>query len=191
VVESQHQVRLLSTTRMLVWDYLAPSPDGLGAWAEWTQASGRGLAMWSGTPVIVDTAVRKETPASFAAVDYDFEVELRISFAGLLGFSLLKRFTVMGEYKAAHAQRIRVAFDQQAAFTDDVSTILTGLTVGNATRVQRGPSQKRVGAVRVRVTVRATNGTTPAYDAVTLTGIAFELGFQRGLYPRIAATHKQ
>lgn len=190
VVESQHQVRLLSTSRMLMWDYAAPSPDGLGRWAEWTQASGRGLAMWRGLAMLVDTAVRKES-TSFSAVDYDFDVELLVRWDGLLGFACCKRFQVLGQFKADHAQRVRVAFDHQASYVDERSIILTGLTVGDPTRLQHGPSRKRSMAMRVRVTVTASNGTTPAFDAVTLTGIAFEIGFeQAGLYPRLAAAYK-
>lgn len=185
-VESKHQIRVLSSSRMLVFDYLA------GAWAEWSQSGGRDLEIWRGTPMLLDTAVKSEQ-STFAAVDYDMDVETGwIKPAQMQGLARVRRIAVLGEYKAAHRQRIRLGYDYQtSAYTDDASMTFSGLTAGNPTQLRQGPSRQRVESIRIRITVLNTSGTTATYDAVTLTGLALEVGLRRGLYPRLPAAQKQ
>jgi hypothetical protein len=56
VVSAQHQVRILTDERMLVWDYRgavdAVTPDALGQWAEWT-IGGIDAAIWQGRYVLL------------------------------------------------------------------------------------------------------------------------------------------
>jgi len=185
VMESQHQVRLLSSSRMIVWDYL------VNEWSEWTQASGRDLATWRGSAMLLDSAVKKEQ-STFSTVDYDFDVASGwFKPSQLQGMARVRRVAVLGEYKAAHKQRIRIGFDYAGTYTDDAKMTFTGLTAGNPTQLRQGPSRQRCEAIRVRVTITSTTDTTPAYDAVTLTGLAFEVGVRRGLYARLPAAQKQ
>ena len=184
VVESQHQARFLSSSRMLVWDY---SVGPAGQWSEWTITNGRGLAMWRSTPVVVDTSVRKQV-SSFATVDYDLDVEMLIRLAGPQGFARVRWIMVLGEYKAQHSQRVRVAFNYATTYADDRTKLFSGLSAGAPTQLRHGPSQQRVEALKVRVTV--SQGFTPA-DLVTLTSIALEVGLKRGLYRRVPASQNQ
>ncbi len=185
VVESQHQVRFLSSSRMLVLDYLVDQ------WSEWSQASGKDLAVWRTSPMLLDTAVKKEQ-STYTAVDYSMDIETGwIKLAGLQGMVRVRRVGVLGKYKAAHKQRIRLSFDYATTATDDASMTFTGLTVGGPTQLRQGPSRQRVEAIKVRITITATDGTVPAFDAVTLTGLALEYAVKRGLYQRLPAAQKQ
>lgn len=51
VVESQHQVRILTDQRMLVWDYVVN--QGRGEWAEWPIGTGLGATLWQGQHVVL------------------------------------------------------------------------------------------------------------------------------------------
>jgi hypothetical protein len=197
VVESQHQVRLLSSGssgRMLMWDYL------VGQWAVWTQTNGRDLTMWRATPVLLDTAVKTEQ-STFTAVDYTMKVRTGwIKPAGLQGYARVKRFAVLGEYKEAHRQGVSVYYDYEGSRTDQRNMTYTA---GPTTQLRQGPSRPRCEAMSIEVAIQAaaTSGGTvpnggivggvPAYDAVTLTGISLEVAVRPGLHRRLPATQKQ
>jgi hypothetical protein len=183
VVESQHQVRVLSTSRMLVWDY---SVGEAGEWFEWSQTGGRGLAMWRGTPVLVDSAVKTQQSAFTSAI-YKIDVEMQFHFSGPQGFARVKRILALGEYKAQHELRIRVGRDYQGSYDDDRQKLFAGLTVGNPVQLEHRPSQPRASSFRVRVTVE----NAPGVDAITLTSLALEVGLKPGLSKRLPATQKQ
>lgn len=181
VHEYQHQIRFLTDGRMLVWDHL------VNQWSEWDQANGRDLLVLDGIAMLLDTAPKQQT-SDFTLVTYSMDIETSwIKLNGLQGFGKLRWFEVLGEWKADHQQRIRVARDYQSAYFDDKTISVTT----NPTQVRHGPSQKRVEAVKVRITILNTLGGTPAYDAVTLTGLSLEVGIKRGLYRRLPASQKQ
>ena len=180
---------------MLVWDYL------VNEWSEWTQASGRDLATWRGSAMLLDSAPKKEQ-STFSTVDYPMVVVTGwLKPAQLQGMARLRRMMVLGEYKADHAQALEVGFDYATTYTDAVSMGFQSLTVGNPTQFRHGPSQQRIEAVRAKITIitagRSGGGeipaspTYPAADAVTLTGLAFEVGLRRGLYQRLPAAQKR
>jgi hypothetical protein len=183
VVEAQHQVRVLSTSRMLVWDY---SVGEAGEWFEWSQTGGRGLAMWRGTPVLVDSAVKTQQSAFTSAI-YKIDVEMQFHFSGPQGFARVKRLVALGEFKATHELRIRVGRDYQGSYDDDRQKLFAGLTVGNPVQLEHRPSQPRASSFRVRVTVE----NAPGVDAITLTSLALEVGLKPGLSKRLPATQKQ
>lgn len=184
VVESQHQARFLSSSRMLVWDY---SMGQAGQWSEWTQGGGRGLTMWRSTPVLVDGSTVRKQVASFATADYDLDVEMLIRLAGPQGMARVRWIMVLAEYKAQHTQRVRVAFNYATTYADDRSKFFTGFTAGAPIQLRHGPSQQRVEALKVRITVSAQGGV----DLVTLTSIALEVGLKRGLFRRVPASQNQ
>lgn len=193
VVESQHQIRVLSTSRMLMFDYLA------GQWSEWDQASGKDLAIWRTTPMLLDTAVKKEQ-TTFTAVDYYMEIVTGwIKPAGLQGFARLRRILVLGQYKADHAQQVKIGFDYAPTYTDDRTKEFfvaadAALVAGAPTQLRQGPSRQRLESFRVfiKVVPAASGVVIPlTYDAVTLVGLALEVGIRRNAYPRISATYKQ
>lgn len=179
VLEAQHQVRVLSGSRLLVWDYL------VNQWAEWTQPGGLDLAIWRGTPMLLDTAVKKEQTA-FSTATYDLDLEMIVKLAGLMGNARCRQIQVLGEYKAAHTQRLRIGRDFQTTYDDDRSKAFSGQAAGSPTQLSHGPSRQLVEAYRVRVTV-----TAPSADPVTITGLALEVGLKPGIYKWLIASSKQ
>lgn len=187
VVESQHQVRVLSSSRMLVFDYL------INEWSEWEQASGRDLALWRGTPMLLDSAVKEQlTTHTGAAYGIDL-VTGWIKLAGLQGLARLRRLMVLGEFKNDHAQSVSLGFDYSPTYTDTHAVDFAGLTANGPTQLRVGPSRQRVQAVRLRLQVVAAADdllSFPDDDPVTLTGLSLEVGMRRGLYPRLPAAQK-
>lgn len=184
VNEYQHQVRFLTDGRMLVWDYL------VNRWSEWTQANGRDLAIWDGQALLLDTA-----PKSQGAVDQDVTYSMVIETSwiklnGLQGYGRVRWFEILGEFKADCELQIQVYRDYQSAAFDDKSIDVT-VGVGQPAQVRHSPTQQRLQAIKVRITVRTTAGGVPANECVTLTGVALEVGIKRGLYRRLPAAQKQ
>lgn len=183
VVDSQHQVRLLSKERLLVWDYL------VNKWAEWTEPDGRDLAMWRGSPMKLTVNQPQKEQTTFTDAAYRMEIETGwIKLSGMQGFGRVRWIEVLGEKKANHQQRIRVARDYQTSYADDRTITITNST---PTQVRHGPSQQRVEAIKVRVTVQASGGGNLNADVATITGLALEVGLKRGLYKRLPAAQKQ
>jgi hypothetical protein len=184
VVESQHQVRLLSDSRMLVWDYL------VNEWSEWTE-SGRGLVMWGGTSILVETANVKAQQPTFSSAAYKMEIETGwIKLNGLQGFGRVRWLEVLGEYKDDHELRIVLFRDYRStSFDDKIIEITTGSTL--PVQVRHRPTQQRVESLKVAITVQQLDASALSYDAVTLTGLSLEVGLRRGLYRRLPAAQKQ
>ncbi len=106
VVESQHQVRCLSASRMLIFDYLAKE------WAEWTISDGLHASMWGGSHGYLSTAGVKMQSASYATVDYGMDVEIAwIKPNDLQGECRVNAIHVLGEYLSACMVRLRAARD--------------------------------------------------------------------------------
>ena len=180
-VESQHHVRVLSASRMLVWDYLVDQ------WSEWTITGGRALAMWRTFPMLLTTFVAKPSTdfsSAFAAQD----VEMIIRPAGIQGFARVWRVMVLGSFGDEIGMRVRIAFNYAATYTDDKSMAFADLAAGAPVQLQHGPSQQRVEAMRVRVTVTPQGG---AAMPITLVGLSLEVGIKPGLYQRLPTASQQ
>ena len=63
VVETQHQVRVLTPLRMLVWDYR------VNQWGEWTITDGVHACMFGGRHVYLSAAGSRTPPPG--SVDFD------------------------------------------------------------------------------------------------------------------------
>lgn len=177
-VDVQHQVRVLSSTRMLMFDWLA------GQWSEWTETNGRSLAMWRGNAMMADTNVKQQA-ATLAGITYDLDVETGwFKPSGPQGRNRVRFIEILGELKVAHTRRVRVGVNYVAsAYTDDRSIALTG-TAGDAAQTRMGPRVQQVQSMRVRVTVSS------AGDNVVLTGLALEVAPQKGVR-RLNPTNNQ
>ncbi len=186
VVEAQHQVRFLSASRMLVWDYL------VNEWSEWVEGGGRDLAIWSTSPMLLDTDGVKKQQTTFTAATYAITIETGwIKLAGMQGFGRVRSVELLGEFKADHRQNVQMARDYKTSFffSKNLSVDLT--TVGDPIQTKHGVTQQRLEALKVRITIADTLGNVPNYDAITLTGLALEVGLYRGLYRRLPVAQKQ
>ncbi|MBA2544133.1 MAG: hypothetical protein H0V17_31100 [Deltaproteobacteria bacterium] len=192
VVEKQHQIRILTSSKMLVFDYLA------NQWAEWTIADGLHAAMWSGAHAYLTSAGPKTQSTAYTALTYGLDVETAwIKPADLQGGVRIRKMMALGEFRSAHNVRVRVAYDYLEEYVDDFIWTNTQETVGGPEQVQIGPSRQRCQAIKVRLTALAVTAlltdevpARPTGEALKLTGLALEVGQQRGFYRRLSAAQK-
>lgn len=108
-MESQHQVRCVSTTRTLVWDYL------VNQWGVWT-TSAVDAVVWGGVHHLVNSAadgVLAQASTYSGSGDLPgLDIETGwIKLGQLQGFKLIRKILVLGEYLDEHDLRIRVAYN--------------------------------------------------------------------------------
>lgn len=176
VVETQHHVRILTASRMLIWDYL------VNQWAEWTVSSGLHAVMWQGSHVVLTATGPLQQQTTFSGTTYGIDAEtVWVKPDAQQGECLVKTLTALGEYRSAFLLRLRVARDYQydgagnPAYFDDVAWTPTPTTVGSALQVTHSPSISRCEAIKIRLTavseaVRATLVTTALSPQVSTSG---------------------
>lgn len=189
VVEGQHQVRILTDARMLVWDYHAVSEVApLGKWAEWTVADGVHATIWQGQHVyLTATGPRVESTLQATAPDYGEDVETAwVKMQDLQGAARVRAIQILGELRSSHLVRVRVARDYQYDDTgaplwfDDAIFDLSPPgepvpIVGSAMQLRAQLSSSDVQAIKVRITPvvstqTATLATATLSPAVTTSG---------------------
>jgi hypothetical protein len=186
LVESQHQLRILSASRMLVLDTLG------GQWFEWTISDGAHACMWQGTHAYLTSSAPKTQQTTYTAATYGMDIETAwIDLSKMAAFGRVRRIEVRGEYRAAHSMRIRLARDfwvdgVDTYFDDDTWTV-SPTTVGGPLEVEHGPAIQQVNAIKVRITVTPTT----VGESCKLSALSFELGFKKGLFRRLPAAQRQ
>lgn len=202
VVESQHQVRIVSTERILVWDYEVNREQG-GAWSEWTLAGGRSSVMWKGQHVVIaepteggDPAVMVQTDFGDPDVDelYALDIETAwVKLADLQGYQRIWKLLVLGEYRSAHRLRVRLKRDyNESVEFDDKLWTPSPTTVGGPLQVRHSPSIEQCQAMKIRLTAQdASTEDPPTGEALKLTGISFQYGVPPGLFRRLPAAQTQ
>ncbi len=195
VVERQHQVRLLTESRMLVFDYRVKQ------WTEWTIEDGIDSTIWQSTHLYLDgdtdTVMQQQT--TYSGVDYGMDVEFAwFKPGGLQGRCTVRDLQILGEYRSGHRVRVRVARDylQDGSgnwlYFDDQTWTVTPTVVGGPEQLRHGPSQKRVESLKVRLTVLGPGASAvPTGEAVRFTGLALDVGVEPGLFRGLAAAQKQ
>jgi hypothetical protein len=164
VIEKQHQVRVLTESRMLVLDTL------VGQWFEWSISDGVHSCM-------------------FATYGIDLELAfLRLN--DLQGYGAVDFFQLLGKFVSSCSIRIRLARDDwkdgaDTYFQDKTHT--PSLAAGATLELQHSPSIKQVKALKVRITVTPSG----SGEAVKLTGLAFRLGVHPGLNRNLPIAQKQ
>lgn len=186
VVDSQHQIRCLTSSRMLVFDTL------VNQWGEWTISGGVDSATWQGVHAYANATTVLTQRTDFSGIDYGLDVETGwIKLNDLQGFGRCRWLALLGEYRSAHRIRIRVARDYQQNYVDDKYWTANPNVVGDPLQFRHGPSDQRCQSIKVRLTARhETNDAPPAGEALKLTGLALELGFYPGAYRRLPAVQK-
>ncbi len=179
VLERQHQIRCLSSSRLLVWDYLA------NQWSEWEEASRVSAAHWSGEYYLASSsALLKEQTTHSTNVTYSLVAETGwLKFAGLQGYKRVKRIAILGEYRSAH--RLKVEFyrdyDSATAFQTETWTV-SPTTVGGPLQVEIDLSIQKMQSLKIRITDIATGSSSPPTgEALKLTGLSLRIGFKPGL----------
>jgi hypothetical protein len=177
VLLSQHQVRVLTASRMLVFDTIAQQ------WGEWTISDGLHACMWQGTHVYLASSGPKQQLSTYTFLSYGIDVETTwIKPDDLQGWIRLRKLMALGEYRSAHDLRLRVAYDYSESYVDDVLWTATPTTVGGPLEVGLGPSRQRCKAFKLRITAQTVDESAPpSGEALKLTGLGIELGRKRGL----------
>lgn len=202
LVETQHQIRILTSSRMLVWDYLAKK------WSEWTITGGRGACVWNGAHVYLNATAPLQQGTAYTALTYGIDVETAwIKPADLQGFSRVRKLQILGQLMSSDIThlRIRIAYDYNSTYVDDKYWAVSPTTINQPLQLKIGPSRQQVQAIKIRIgairryteeqviddvpTTVTVNG-APTGEAIKLTGLALEVGLKRNAYPRLPAAQR-
>jgi hypothetical protein len=190
-IAAKHEIRWLTSSRMLVLNTLA------GQWSEWTIANGLNACSWKGQHLYLSSAGPKLEQTTYAGVDYGMDIETAwIKLADLQGYGKVDHFHVLGEYRSAHRLQIKCARDYwkdgDGTFFQTKVWTVSPTTVGARETVKHAPSTKQLEAIKIRITALGPGtDVVPSGEALRLTGLSFELGFERGLNRQLPAAQKQ
>jgi hypothetical protein len=179
VLEGQHQIRVLTSARMLVYD------TNVQQWAEWTVADGLHAALWNGTYHYLATAAVKAEQSTYTSLTYGMDVETAwIPLGNIQGFGRLWEVNILGEYRSEHYVRVRLYknFNSATAFQDK-SWLPSPTTVGGPEQVKHRPSIQEMQAVKIRISASTAAGgvSAPPGEALKLSHLTLELGLERHL----------
>jgi hypothetical protein len=149
VVTAQHQVRWLTASRMLVWDYL------IDAWAEWTIASGVHATLWQGAyQYLLDAGPRQDTRSFAFSTFYGMDVETAwIKPNDLQGAAAFRNLLLLAEFRSACHVRFRVAYDYSPTWVDDNYVPTPSVAAGQPVQLEIPTSRRKAEALKLRATV--------------------------------------
>lgn len=187
LVESQHQVRCLTASRMLVFDYL------VNQWAEWTVSGGAHAALIAGTHHYVTSSAVKYQVTDYTGITYGLVAKLApIKLNDLQGAGSVRWLNILGEYRGGH--RLQIDLYRDYATTPYQTTIWTPspTTIGEPLQVSVGPSIPKCMAIGIKISaLPVITGEFPSYsEALKLTGLALEVGIDKGINRRLPAAQK-
>jgi hypothetical protein len=162
IAETQHHVRILTNQRVILWAYPREGAAGGsypqqmaagGQWGEWTNGDGVHACMWQGSHVILTATGPKIQQTSYSALTYGLDVEETwIKLADLQGAARVRKIQPLGEYRSAFLLRMRVAYNYDPTYVDDVVWTPTPAVVGGALQMAHGPKRPACQAIKVRIT---------------------------------------
>lgn len=180
VVESEHQVRIVTSGRALVWDYLAD------AWAEWSITDGLHACVFNGTYHYLATPSVKAQQSDWSTADYAMDVEMLVHLGQMQGFARVQEVMVLGEYRSTHTLRLRAGSYTEGSYFDDKTWTPSPTTVGGALQMRHGPSQQQHQAFRIRLTSSTTAG-----EKLRLSALSLKVGMKNTTYRNLPAAQKQ
>lgn len=190
VVETQHQVRILTSGRMLVWDYYAVTAESpIGQWGEWTIADGIDSLIWNGTHVYLTATGPKQQQATYAGVTYGMDVETAdIKLSDLQGASRCRKVQPFGELRSDCLVRTRIAYNYKRTagvpdYVDDKAWTPSPAVIGGPLQFKHGPKRPMCESIKVRFTacastVLATRATATFAVPVQTSGTNWAATFQ-------------
>lgn len=193
VVTSQHQIRFLTTSRILLFDYI------VNQWCEWTISGGLSAALWRGTYLYLDATGVHSQVTDYTGITYGIDIETPwIKLNDLQGSGRVRKIFVLGEWRSSHKLRIRVARDYEYTisgapnYIDDVAWLPNVSSVGSPEQVKHGPSNQSCESIKIRITAVALDGVSaPTGEALKLTGIGMLVGVHpNNLNTRLVAAQK-
>lgn len=199
VLTARHQVRVLTSARMLVFDTLQRQ------WAETSVNDGLDLTVWSGQPVyLTATGTRAElaTWDGYAGLDYtltSMDVQTGwIKFGAMQARVIVDYVQLLGELRSTCVIRKRLARDYAAVspgaydYTTDKTWTPSPGVIGSAFQVRQSPRFKRCEVVKARFTVTHPDGVSPlGGPGVRITSIAAVFAAEPTAYGALGAAQKQ
>ncbi len=194
VMPAQHQVRVLTASRMLVWDYL------VNQWGEWTISGGLDSTIWSNTHVYLASGAIKQQQSTYTGVDYGYDVEsVWIKINELQGRGIVRAIEILGEARAASSMRVRLARNYESdgaggwSYNYDKTWGVTPMVVGGPLQLKVAPTIKRpIQAIKVRLTALGPDKVSaPTTETSKLTGLSIAVAIEDGLYSGLPAAQKQ
>lgn len=190
VMESQHQVRCVSASRTLIWDYLSD------VWAEWPIGS-TSACIWDGEHHLVNAdadgiLVQSNSHAGSGEDLPRLDIESAwIKLSNLQGYSLARYLYLLGEYLGEHDLRIRVAYDYIDTWVEDKTWTVSPATAGTL-QLEHGFARPKCQSFKIRITAQAVGSTdAPITKALNLTGLSLEFKLKGTSYKGLPSAQKQ
>lgn len=147
VVPGQHQVRWVTSSRVMVYDYLVDQ------WAEWSISSGLHAAIWQGTYHYLAAAGPLAEQTTYSGTSYGLDVETAwIKPNDLQGAVAIRKLQVLGEFRSSCHVRTRIAYDYKDEWVDDDYWLAIPSVAGLPLQHETRPSREKVEAIKVRIT---------------------------------------
>lgn len=199
VLTKRHQVRILTTARMLVFDTLVKQ------WAQTSVSDGLDLVLSNGQPAyLTATGPRVElatwdgyagTDASLTVIDVETGWA---KFGAMQARAIVDHVQLLGELRSACVIRKRLAKDYEAAspgvwnYTTDVTWTPSPGVLGSALQVRQSPRWKRCESIKARFTVTHPDGVSPlGGPCVRFTSIAMLFALEPNTYGALGSAQKQ
>lgn len=191
VMESQHQVRILTDSRTIVWDYL------VNQWSEWS-ITGTDAIVWNGVYHIVNSAndsLLAQSDSHSGAGDLPgLDIETGwVKLGDVQGYKLIRKILILGEYLGAHDLRVRIAYNYNETWIDDKSWTVSPTTIGGPLQLRHKPSKPKSQSIKIRITAEQVGsvGNPPLTEALNLTALSLEVALKEGSFAGLSAGQKQ
>lgn len=167
VLEAQHQIRCLSSSRMLVFD------TRVGQWAELAISDGLDSCVWQGLHTYLTSTGPKQQGTAYTGLTYGLDVETAwIKLADLQGAAAVRLVQPIGEFRSAHYLRVRIAYNYKYTNTpavpeyiDDRSWQASPSSIaGSVLQFRHGPKRPRCQSIKVRLSALAGSTIATATD---------------------------
>jgi hypothetical protein len=193
VLEDQHQIRCVTAARVLVLDYSVPSEGSpYGQWSEWTIAGAVHALVRGGVHHVAFADDVRAQRSDYTGIDYGLEAKLApIKLNELQGAGSVRWLDVLGEYRGACRLQVQLYRDYEATPYQTVQWAPTLTVVGGPLQVSVGPRIPKCMAIGVHLKAIAAEGDgAPTTEAIKLTGLALEVGIDKGINRRLPAGQK-
>lgn len=180
----QPQVRFLSSTtdKTLVYDYDAQQ------WSVWTIDGLDAVVHRNVYKLLDSTAVRPDSYTTWKENGTAYSLIVQTGWIRpdeAWSWNRIYQFFIIGEYRASHTLRIRIAYDGVESWIDDETWAATPTTVGGVLECRVYPSRQKCSAMKIRI--EDTNNSGTRDESLALTGILFRVGLKGGV-PRRGST---
>lgn len=184
--EGQHQVIVATTTGALLFDTVTQQ------WSDW-----QGTPWNSADVAILGGEVHVVSGANIYALDestyldnttaYSLVVETAwIKLGGILGYQKARFWEVLGEYRAAHELRVKIGYNFETEWVDDLTWSVPADDAGEPERAKGRFSFMKSPAVRFLIQ-DDNHGSVVRGESLHLTALGIEIATKSGLarVPRI------